>query len=150
MPFKVLLRLCAQKFATKSGTTWSQKNSLLYVVPLGISNKLWIPFTDQMSEIRHFSVSIYCLILSGTSSRDAVHTDSCRYSKYNQHLSLVRRLWKPFPSSFSRTSNNLCESVTLSAFELLSRECGTQHKLNFSRWRTLCRTSCRMGNHVAL
>jgi hypothetical protein len=37
---------------------------------LGIASKLWIPLTDQITEIRHFCVPIFYLIVSGTSSRD--------------------------------------------------------------------------------
>jgi hypothetical protein len=34
------------------------KNAELYVLPFGISTKLWIPLTNQRSEIKRFSVLI--------------------------------------------------------------------------------------------
>jgi hypothetical protein len=42
----------------KLGTTVSQKNVELYVLPFGTSTGLWIPLTDQRNEIRHFFASL--------------------------------------------------------------------------------------------
>jgi hypothetical protein len=61
--FRVRLRLCACTFSCKSNTITLQNNVLLYGFILGISSKLWSPLTDQIIEIRHFSVSTFVWFL---------------------------------------------------------------------------------------
>jgi hypothetical protein len=55
-----------------------EKHAELSVLPFGISRRLWIPLTDQGSEIKHFYVSIFWLTPSGISSRDDTHVESRR------------------------------------------------------------------------
>jgi hypothetical protein len=71
-PLSDFLRECKGIPSNKLGMTVSQKNAELYMVPFGTSSRLWIPLTDQRSEIRHFSVLISWFTLSGTSSHDNV------------------------------------------------------------------------------
>jgi hypothetical protein len=58
-PLSDFLRECEVILLNKFGTTVSQKNAELYVLPFGTSRRLWIPLTDQKSEVKHFSVSIF-------------------------------------------------------------------------------------------
>jgi hypothetical protein len=48
-----------------------------------------------MIEIMHFSVSIFVMGVSGTSSLDAAQTTSWRYSKKNHDSSLVKKFRSP-------------------------------------------------------
>jgi hypothetical protein len=58
-PLSDFLRECKAIPSNKHGTTISQKNAELYMLPFGTSTRLRIPLTEQRNEIRHFSLSIF-------------------------------------------------------------------------------------------
>jgi hypothetical protein len=58
-PLSDFLREYKEIPSKKLGTTVSQKNAELYVLPFRTLTRLWIPLTDQRSEIKHFSVLIF-------------------------------------------------------------------------------------------
>jgi hypothetical protein len=49
----------------------------LYVATFGTLRKLFISLTDHIIEIKDFSISIACLVLSGSSYRDSAQITSC-------------------------------------------------------------------------
>jgi hypothetical protein len=131
-PFSVFRRVPDVSSATKLGTTTLQKKAELYDVPFGTSTRLWIPSADHKIEIRHFSVSIFCLILSVRSSRDAVQAESRGEYKKNQDSSSVIILLQFAPCLSSSALRISLESDTLTVFWLDDRMCGTQRRWLFS------------------
>jgi hypothetical protein len=53
------LRECEVIPPNKLGTTVPQKNVAFYLLPFGISTRLWIPLTGQKNEMGDFSVLIF-------------------------------------------------------------------------------------------
>jgi hypothetical protein len=66
---------CVRIHVQANQMQWHHRRIYYYVVPLETSGKLYIPLTDQITEIRLFSVSIFYLILSGTSSLEGTQID---------------------------------------------------------------------------
>jgi hypothetical protein len=115
-PLSDFLRECNAIPSNKLDTTVSQKNAKLSVLPFGTSTKLWIPLTDQRSEIRHFSVLISELTLSRISSRDDTYIESRGYYRKSHDSLLVMALWKPVERMLRNTERIPCDKVNLSAF----------------------------------
>jgi hypothetical protein len=101
----------------------------------------------QTVEIRHFSISMYCFIISGTSSRNGTQVAACIYLKQNHDSSPVIIWSKSFRLWPVRTSSSSEESATHSVFWLSSGVCITEQKLIFLNNNTSCNI-CKSGTLV--
>jgi hypothetical protein len=78
----------------------------LYFIHLVNANGLWISEMHQMIEIMHFSISIFVMGVSDTSSLGATQTSEWRYSQKN-HDSFPA---KKFAKSFARQCWSISKS----------------------------------------
>jgi hypothetical protein len=72
----IFIRVRDPIFSIKPGTMPSVKSTMLCVVCLGRSKRLWISLTDQRIGTKHFAVPIFCLMRWGSSLNDAARTES--------------------------------------------------------------------------
>jgi hypothetical protein len=135
-------------FSTWSNIMESQKNILLYAIHLSISSRLWIPLTDQMIEMRHFSMSIFIWFLLDLISR--WDPDCCiQIFEITPRLVVCYHMIKLVLSLARQNFEQFGTKCNPFGFLIVVKSMRTQPKLNFFDSKTLC-TLCKHGAFVSL
>jgi hypothetical protein len=104
---KVFIRRAAHIPWNKSSTIWSRKNMLSNIIILITWCRLWISFTNQLIEIRHFSMSNFIQFIRNLISHDDSHW-SVAIFKIKLRFVACESLFKSFLLLLNQHFENLC------------------------------------------
>jgi hypothetical protein len=89
--------------------------------------KLWTRLTDQRIPLKHFSMPMGCVILSGTWSRELIEVESRGECKKNWHLSPVIAFSNRLRSWSCRAGRRSLDEETVLAYLFEVRICSRLH-----------------------